>query len=257
MNSFANTIKRLRTCKGDTQEQLAKKLHISSQAVSKWENGAAFPDVLLLPQISDYFGITIDELFEHKLNSYTYKERFIQLMHNSGALILDSDGEYIINTEKFTTNTQILKIGECFADYIRENNIVFDAIMGLAYHGISFSAATAFSLAQKYGVTTYYCYDRKIPDSRNRCICGYTLCDGDRVIIIDDMIGTGAEIDMRIEKLLKNVNVEIAGVIVIADTMSVNNGQCGCDYIREKYSTEVYSLISDDDIMLAIEKHII
>ena len=55
-------IAKLRKEKNITQEELAKKLDVSAQAVSKWENGGA-PDLELLPKIADYFGVSIDYLF--------------------------------------------------------------------------------------------------------------------------------------------------------------------------------------------------
>lgn len=60
---LGNKIAELRKEKGMTQEALAKELGVSNQAVSKWESDQSCPDVLLLPQISDLFGITLDELF--------------------------------------------------------------------------------------------------------------------------------------------------------------------------------------------------
>ncbi len=57
-------IKSLRTQKGVTQDVLAEKLGVTYQAISKWENEQTMPDISLLPAISIYFGITIDELFE-------------------------------------------------------------------------------------------------------------------------------------------------------------------------------------------------
>ncbi|WP_138206644.1 helix-turn-helix domain-containing protein [Haloimpatiens lingqiaonensis] len=56
-------IKNLRIEKGVTQEELANHLGISYQAVSKWENNITAPDIELLPKLSVYFGVTIDELF--------------------------------------------------------------------------------------------------------------------------------------------------------------------------------------------------
>lgn len=47
-----------------TQETLAQKLMVTNQAVSKWESDQCCPDVQLLPQIADIFGISLDELFE-------------------------------------------------------------------------------------------------------------------------------------------------------------------------------------------------
>lgn len=65
-------IRKLRTDAKMTQEELAEKLGVSGQAVSKWENNAAAPDIYTLPKLSILFGVTIDELFdltvEEKLN---------------------------------------------------------------------------------------------------------------------------------------------------------------------------------------------
>lgn len=61
--SMNQKILELRRKAGLTQEQLAQKLNISFQAVSKWENAQACPDIGLLPQIADLFGVSIDELF--------------------------------------------------------------------------------------------------------------------------------------------------------------------------------------------------
>lgn len=61
-NSFNSSLKRIRKEKGITQEQLADKVGVSPQAVSKWEL-SSYPDPQLLPAIADFLGVTIDELF--------------------------------------------------------------------------------------------------------------------------------------------------------------------------------------------------
>ena len=57
-------IRQLRFKAGLTQEQLAEQLGVGPQAVSKWENAVAMPDIGLLPMISEVFGVSIDELFD-------------------------------------------------------------------------------------------------------------------------------------------------------------------------------------------------
>lgn len=84
--TIGNKIKFLRTNKGITQDQLAEQMHISGQAVSKWENGTCYPDITMLPALADYFGITIDELLDYRLNALTDKERFIKFMAGNGIL---------------------------------------------------------------------------------------------------------------------------------------------------------------------------
>lgn len=60
---IGNQIKALRLKRGITQEAMAQHFGVTPQAVSKWERGAATPDIGMLPDISAYFGVTIDELF--------------------------------------------------------------------------------------------------------------------------------------------------------------------------------------------------
>lgn len=61
-NTLSARISALRKEKGLTQEELAEKLGVSSQAVSKWENDLSCPDIMLLPQLSKIFDTTTDEL---------------------------------------------------------------------------------------------------------------------------------------------------------------------------------------------------
>ena len=61
--SVGRNIRRLRHQSGLTQEQIAKKLGVTCQCVSKWENGTSAPDIERLPEIAALFGVSIDELF--------------------------------------------------------------------------------------------------------------------------------------------------------------------------------------------------
>ncbi|MCH5188115.1 MAG: helix-turn-helix transcriptional regulator [Oscillospiraceae bacterium] len=59
---FNEVFRRLRRDRDLTQEQAADIFGVSPQAVSRWETGAACPDIALLPNIAEYFGVTIEEL---------------------------------------------------------------------------------------------------------------------------------------------------------------------------------------------------
>lgn len=56
----------LRKQSGYTQDYVAEKLGVSPQAVSKWENDIACPDIMTLPHIAELYGITVDELFKNE-----------------------------------------------------------------------------------------------------------------------------------------------------------------------------------------------
>ncbi len=55
-------IKRLRTAKAITQEQLSVAMNVTCAAVSKWERGETYPDITLLQPLAYFFGVTLDEL---------------------------------------------------------------------------------------------------------------------------------------------------------------------------------------------------
>ena len=60
---LAENIQKFRKEKNMTQKELAEKLGVTYQAVSKWENATSAPDISFLPQLADVFGYTIDDLF--------------------------------------------------------------------------------------------------------------------------------------------------------------------------------------------------
>ena len=76
--NIGNQIKALRIRKGVTQEAVAQHFNISPQAVSKWECGQSVPDIWMLPGLSAYFGVTIDELFA--LSDETRMERIQNML---------------------------------------------------------------------------------------------------------------------------------------------------------------------------------
>jgi transcriptional regulator with XRE-family HTH domain len=62
--NIGQRIYKIRQQKNITQEQLAKDLAISRQAVSKWESGKAIPDIENLMYISSLYGVSLDELIK-------------------------------------------------------------------------------------------------------------------------------------------------------------------------------------------------
>ncbi len=78
---MGETIRSLRKAKGLSQEDLARRLGVSFQAVSKWENSVTMPDVALIPAIADYFGVSCDELFG--FNAMETEKQVMAVCHRS------------------------------------------------------------------------------------------------------------------------------------------------------------------------------
>ena len=66
MKTLGTKIAEYRKLKKMTQEELASKLNVSSQAVSKWENDLSIPDLPILIELSDIFNVSLDELIRQK-----------------------------------------------------------------------------------------------------------------------------------------------------------------------------------------------
>lgn len=77
---IGNQIKALRLRRGVTQEAMAQHFGITPQAISKWECGASTPDIGMLPGLSAYFGVSIDELFA--LSDDTRMERIQNMLYD-------------------------------------------------------------------------------------------------------------------------------------------------------------------------------
>ena len=72
MNAIGKNILKMRKQLGMTQEELAGRLNVSFQAVSKWENGVSLPDVSTLPLLAKSLGCSIDSLL-----GYAVEQRII------------------------------------------------------------------------------------------------------------------------------------------------------------------------------------
>ena len=82
---LADKIIELRKKSGWSQEELAEKMDVSRQSISKWERAEAIPDVAVLKEIADLFGVSLDYMVEekHKIKTKDKISAFTKL-HNHG-----------------------------------------------------------------------------------------------------------------------------------------------------------------------------
>ena len=114
-------IKELRRTHNITQERLAEEMGVTAQAVCKWESGRTMPDIALLPELSVFFGVTIDELFE--LTEDSHLERINNMIYSRKRL---SDSEFSY-AEKFlmeqknnpTAISMLAKLYDCRVEQYR------------------------------------------------------------------------------------------------------------------------------------------
>ena len=96
--TFGERFSRLRKKLGLTQEDIATKVNISAQAVSKWENDQSAPDISILPTLADILNVSLDELLGREVIKTIILPEEERKSINSMILkinILSSDGDKV------------------------------------------------------------------------------------------------------------------------------------------------------------------
>ena len=84
METIGKNVKRLRGERKWTQEELAERLNVSAQAISKWENGSGLPDISQVVPLANVFGVSTDVLFG--LEGTDESERAAEMIRDAYAL---------------------------------------------------------------------------------------------------------------------------------------------------------------------------
>ena len=198
----------------------------------------------------------------------TYKQQFIKFMVDNGVLkfgefTLKSGrvAPYFINTGNYKTGAQLSRLGEYYARCIEDNEIKADTLVGPAYKGIPLAVTTAVSLYTKYGRELNYCFDRKEAKDHGEggLFVGKQLVDGERVILIEDVMTSGKALREMLPKLQQTANVTIAGMVISVDRMEkgLESNLSAVQEVYKEFGVKVYSIVTMADIIAAIEDGII
>ena len=162
-------IRELRKARNISQEVLAQFLGVSFQAVSKWENETAMPDVTLIPVLASFFGVSTDDLFDYDrlaseqivdricLEAYQYRDSDPE---KSEAILRDGlkqfpGNDIILNNLLYTMNSperseEMITICKTLIECTHDDEVKYDAIRILAdtYHQIGQQALVEPTLEQ-------------------------------------------------------------------------------------------------------------
>ncbi|MCI9455887.1 MAG: orotate phosphoribosyltransferase [Oscillospiraceae bacterium] len=193
-----------------------------------------------------------------------YKQEFIQFMVRSGVLTFGDftaksgrKTPYFINTGNYKTGAQAARLGEFYAQCLLENIPGHvDALFGPAYKGIPLAVATAVALANRHGRDLNYCFNRKEAKDHGEggTMVGYKLRDGDKVVIIEDVITAGTAMRETLP-LLKTAasNIEVVGVIISVDRTERGRGdKSAIQEMREEFGIPVYPIVTAREIIDAL-----
>ncbi len=160
---------------------------------------------------------------------------------------------YFVNTGNYRTGLQSSRLGSFYASLVKETlGNGFDAMFGPAYKGIPLVTSTAGALARDYGIDKPFFFNRKeIKDhGEGGNIIGYKPQDGDRVIIIEDVITAGTAIRETMPVLKSCADVKITDMFISVNRCEVGQtpGKTAVMEVGEEFGIKVHSLVTVRDI---------
>lgn len=198
----------------------------------------------------------------------TYKESFIRFMADSGVLkfgefTLKSGrvAPYFINCGNFKTGAQLAKLGEYYAECINEHGLKPQTLFGPAYKGIPLSVAASVALYNKFGMDCSYCFDRKEAKDHGEggMFVGKPPEDGERVVIIEDVMTSGKALREVLPKLRGAANVDIEGMVITVDRAEkgLETNKSAVQEVHDEFGINVYSIVTINDIIAALESGVV
>ena len=197
----------------------------------------------------------------------SYKNDFIKFMTECGVLTFGDftlksgrKAPYFVNTGNYKTGKQLAKLGEFYAECIKENGIEADTLFGPAYKGIPLAVSCSVALFNKYGLDVNYCFDRKEAKDHGEggMFVGKNLTDGERVVIIDDVMTSGKALRESMPKLMTAADVNVTGMVITVDRMGKGTGELSAvQEVKRDFGVIVYPIVTMEDIIDAIKNNIV
>ena len=188
------------------------------------------------------------------------KKQFIEFMMSADVLrfgdFVTKSGRntpYFINTGNYKTGLQSSKLGEFYASCI-QNTVGdhFDAMFGPAYKGIPLATSAAGALARNHGIDKPFFFNRKEAKDHGEggSLVGYQPKDGDKIIIIEDVITAGTAIRETMPALLGAANVSVTDMFISVNRCEVGKtpGKTAVMEVKEEFGITVHALVTVEDL---------
>lgn len=188
------------------------------------------------------------------------KKKFIEFMMGADVLrfgqFVTKSGRhtpYFVNTGNYKTGLQSSRLGSFYAELIHETvGGEFEAMFGPAYKGIPLVTSCAGALACDYGMDKPFFFNRKEAKDHGEggSLVGYKPQDGDRVIIIEDVITAGTAIRETMPVLESCAKVHVPDMFISVNRCEVGQtpGKTAVMEVKEEFGIRVHALVTVQDI---------
>ena len=189
-----------------------------------------------------------------------YKEKFIHLMLEADVLrfgeFTTKSGRlspYFVNTGNFSTGRELAKLGEIYAEIIK-NEIIedIDFLYGPAYKGIPLICSTSIALNNLYDIDLPYSFNRKEAKDHGEggVIVSYQPKDGDRALIVEDVMTAGTSVRESVSILDAAGDIKVENLIISVDRMEIGyEGRTAIKEVYEEFGIKTYSIVTVQEII--------
>ncbi|MCC2616957.1 orotate phosphoribosyltransferase [Aestuariibacter halophilus] len=185
-----------------------------------------------------------------------YQRAFIEFALSKGVLKFGQftlksgrTSPYFFNAGLFNTGADLAKLGQFYAQALVASGIDYDVLFGPAYKGIPIATTTAVALADKHGIDTPYCFNRKEAKDHGEGgnLVGSPLQG--RVMLVDDVITAGTAIRESMTLIEEN-NAQLAGVLIALDRQERGKGELSAiQEVERDFNTRVVSIVCLADLI--------
>ena len=251
MQTIGQKIRALRAAKRVTQQTLADALGVGAQSVSKWETEVSVPDITLLPMLARYFGITMDELFDYRLDALSEKQRIIRLMVDRGMLRFGSFtlrsgrvSPYYVSSLETRDASDLSKLGSFFARAVWEYAPHTGVLTVRSEAELPLAVATGMMLYQTYGVQTEILTSAQHAARANARL----------TVLLCDTLTSGQALRDTLRRLNRTGETGKTCVIVSVDRMERGSHPtlCARAEIERETGVPIVPLVNFEDIVQAI-----
>lgn len=195
------------------------------------------------------------------------KREFIEFMLSADVLRFGNfvtksgrNTQYFVNTGNYKTGAQLSRLGSYYAALVADTiGGDFDAMFGPAYKGIPLASACAMALYRDHDIDRPYLFNRKeVKDhGEGGSIVGYKLQDGDRVIIIEDVVTAGTALRESIPILKACADVAIPHMYISVDRCEVGHtpGMTAIMEVEREFGIKVHPIVTVVDIHEYLQEH--
>lgn len=188
------------------------------------------------------------------------KKEFIEFMMEADVLrfgdFVTKSGRntpYFVNTGNYKTGKQIATLGKFYAALVKEKcGEEFDCMFGPAYKGIPLAAAAAAALYNEYEIDKPYFFNRKEEKDHGEggSLVGYKPQNGDRVIIIEDVITAGTAVRETMPILTGAADVKVNDMFISVNRCEVGKtpGKTAVMEVMDDFGINVHAIVTVKDI---------